>query len=526
MKMSSIVFNDYNANVMNDHQYQLLKSSIKEEGIKDTIRLRPLKKKFEIVDGEHRARAAQELGIKEIPDDKIEIMDLNRAEAILKSMSYNSMRGTLDPLREALNYKALQDEEKSLDWIAQMVGKDKSWIWRRIEVVNNQSLLRAAQEGKISVRKATEIVYLKNPLHTRQVLVDISDKKLSLKEIRILVKIYAEKEDRMTKQLEEAREQYVEIEEKNRRKEEEAKSPLEEMILELSVDGKTIEKQALASSKKGQTRGESGKRPAYLPTGPTYQNYIVVENTVGLVTLFDGNIKKVSKIRIENGQYKCSRHGHDACECVNILKRMIEKKIIVIYCTKDELLKDHESLTPPSKRKKIMTPKRQKSAFDDDYGEKVGKEDFTELLSELEEDETVPSKENLVEGTSKQELAEDIKIPSEPKPEEKVESSIIPEAEITPDPEVTIPIKETPDDMESPLPSDTGSSATQEGKPLPELVSEPESVYAPITLNCSKLSILINEDSELVGKINRDLKKKRISTEDWVFDILSIHYSE
>lgn len=56
---------------MSNRQFRLLKESIKEGGIKETVKYVEYEGKKFIVDGHHRVEAARQLGIREVPAQRV-----------------------------------------------------------------------------------------------------------------------------------------------------------------------------------------------------------------------------------------------------------------------------------------------------------------------------------------------------------------------------------------------------------------------------------------------------------------------
>jgi ParB family chromosome partitioning protein len=88
---------------MSPNEFEHLKRTIKSRGFKGAIVSRPWQGKQQIIDGEHRWRAACELGLKTIPCNSEE-MDDETAKTL--TLLLNSIKGADDPQLKA---KILQD---------------------------------------------------------------------------------------------------------------------------------------------------------------------------------------------------------------------------------------------------------------------------------------------------------------------------------------------------------------------------------------------------------------------------------
>lgn len=83
--------NDYNPNKMDDFTYRSLVDGIKKDGFIGAVVLRT--GSFEIIDGEHRWRAAKELGLQEIP---AVLLDVSDSKARKLCIALNQKRGEFD----------------------------------------------------------------------------------------------------------------------------------------------------------------------------------------------------------------------------------------------------------------------------------------------------------------------------------------------------------------------------------------------------------------------------------------------
>jgi ParB family chromosome partitioning protein len=106
MNPKDLVQNNYNPNEMVDSIYNHLKQEIQRVGFIDPVSVRKTKDgRLEIIDGEHRWRAALELGMKEIP---VIILDMDESEARIQTINLNLIKGEFNPIKYA---KLLTDLE-------------------------------------------------------------------------------------------------------------------------------------------------------------------------------------------------------------------------------------------------------------------------------------------------------------------------------------------------------------------------------------------------------------------------------
>lgn len=101
VKVSDLVFNNYNPNAMEQEVFESLTEQVKEAGgVAQTVIVRPIagSSKYEVVDGEHRARSAKLAGVETI---LVANLPLDRSKAQLKTLAMNHLRGNDLPLKLA-----------------------------------------------------------------------------------------------------------------------------------------------------------------------------------------------------------------------------------------------------------------------------------------------------------------------------------------------------------------------------------------------------------------------------------------
>ena len=102
--------NSYNPNRQSDRDFELLLKSMKEDGFTQPVIVQ--KSTMEIVDGEHRWRASQALGMKQIP---VVLVDMTDEQRRVSTLRHNRARGSEDI---QLTAEVMRDLEKlgALDW--------------------------------------------------------------------------------------------------------------------------------------------------------------------------------------------------------------------------------------------------------------------------------------------------------------------------------------------------------------------------------------------------------------------------
>ncbi len=112
-----------------------LAESIRSQGVLSPLLVRPIaERRFEIVAGARRYRAAQLAGLKTAP---VRIVELTDAQALETSIVENLQRRDVHPLEEAQGFRALLnlDEPKySIEQIAAKTGKSPSYCLQRVKL--------------------------------------------------------------------------------------------------------------------------------------------------------------------------------------------------------------------------------------------------------------------------------------------------------------------------------------------------------------------------------------------------------
>lgn len=163
-----------------DGDLEELAQSVKEKGVLQPIIVRNSPKereRFEIIAGERRWRAAQRVGLHEVPVVVIEASDRDALEiAIIE----NVQRADLDPVEEAFGYQQLISEFKyAQEDLARIIGKSRSHVANTLRLLNTsekiQSLLKT---GKLSAGHARAVMSAPN---ADELAVKVADLQLSVR---------------------------------------------------------------------------------------------------------------------------------------------------------------------------------------------------------------------------------------------------------------------------------------------------------------------------------------------------------
>ena len=173
-------FPDHPFKVKLDEDMDQLVQSVIDRGVITPITLRPKEDgRYEIVAGHRRRKACEIAGL---PTVKAEIRDLTRDEAIILMVESNLQRSTILPSEKAFSYKMRLEAMKrqagrpskrnsgpmvqnfSRDNLGNENGESGRQVSRYIRLTYLvPALLDMVDEGKIALRPAVELSYLKEP---------------------------------------------------------------------------------------------------------------------------------------------------------------------------------------------------------------------------------------------------------------------------------------------------------------------------------------------------------------------------
>jgi ParB family chromosome partitioning protein len=137
-----------------------LKQSIVENGVIQPITVRRVDEGYELIAGERRLRAIQELGYKKIPAF---VMDVDTDDQMLElALVENIQREDLNPIEQA---KAFQQLMKGYgltqETVAKKVGKDRATVANIIRLLKlPEQIQKSLKEGKISMGHARALMGL------------------------------------------------------------------------------------------------------------------------------------------------------------------------------------------------------------------------------------------------------------------------------------------------------------------------------------------------------------------------------
>jgi ParB family chromosome partitioning protein len=147
-------------------ELEALAQSIREKGILQPLLVRPLAGEeagFELVAGERRWRAAQRLGLHDVP---VIVRSITDAEALEIALVENLQRENLSPLEEAEAYSRLIEEfGRSQANLAEAVGKSRSHVANTVRLLSLPApVRRRLDEGELSAGHARALLGAADPV--------------------------------------------------------------------------------------------------------------------------------------------------------------------------------------------------------------------------------------------------------------------------------------------------------------------------------------------------------------------------
>ena len=129
-----------------DEAIKTLSDSINALGLMQAILVRPAKDRFEIIYGHRRFLACRLLGMSKI---RATVQELTDIQAAMMRATENVERVDISMIEEAAVYQDLVETHKlTLDKIAQMMGKSKGIVRRRLDLLRMPNCLQQAIHKK------------------------------------------------------------------------------------------------------------------------------------------------------------------------------------------------------------------------------------------------------------------------------------------------------------------------------------------------------------------------------------------
>jgi len=193
LPISDLIPNKYQPRkIFDESNLDDLTNSIKERGIIQPIIVRKSnddKGKYEIIAGERRWIAAQRAGFHDVPVVITEADDLKSLEFAIVE---NVQRHDLNPLEEAQGYRRLIDEfGYDQEKVSKFIGKSRSHITNSLRLLTlPEDVIKLIETQKLTAGHAKILVGLDNAFFIAKKIID---KKLSVRQAEIFVKIFKQK---------------------------------------------------------------------------------------------------------------------------------------------------------------------------------------------------------------------------------------------------------------------------------------------------------------------------------------------
>lgn len=171
----------------NKEDLEDLTRSIASRGIIQPIIVRVSKENndlYQIVAGERRWRAAQKAQLHEVP---VVVRDITDEELLEVAIIENVQRSNLNPVEEALAYKALIDNfNYTQEQVATGLGKSRSHVANLLRLLNlPEKVLKYVRVGSLSSGHARTLVGHKQALALANIMIE---ENMSVREAEIYVK--------------------------------------------------------------------------------------------------------------------------------------------------------------------------------------------------------------------------------------------------------------------------------------------------------------------------------------------------
>jgi ParB family chromosome partitioning protein len=167
---------------------QELAQSIKEKGVIQPLLVRRKGDYFELIAGERRLRAANLLGIKELP---IIVKNVQDQDSLELALIENVQRQDLNPIEQAHAYRYLIDKfQVTQEKISEVLGKARVSITNILRLLNlPQEIQEEIKKGRISFAHGRALLELEDANQQRRLTQEVISKDLSVRELENLIKM-------------------------------------------------------------------------------------------------------------------------------------------------------------------------------------------------------------------------------------------------------------------------------------------------------------------------------------------------
>jgi len=159
-----------------------LQHSIQEHGILQPLVVRAVPGGYELIAGERRLRAAQALGLSQVPAVVREgVSDQAMLELALVE---NLQRADLDPLEKARGFRQLVDQGMTQEQVAQRMSLQRATVANFLRLLDlPESVQKVVTEGLISMGHARALLGVADPARQEELCALAVRKGLSVREV-------------------------------------------------------------------------------------------------------------------------------------------------------------------------------------------------------------------------------------------------------------------------------------------------------------------------------------------------------
>lgn len=174
---------DFDTQSMDD-----LVQSIKAKGVIQPILVRQKGEQYELIAGERRLRAAQTLGVKEIPAI---VKDVDDRDSLEIALIENIQRQELNPIEEAHAYQYLIEKfQVTQEKISEVLGKSRVTITNALRILKlPKEIQDEMRKGRISFAHGRALLEVADENLQRRLAQEIISKSLSVRELEGLIKL-------------------------------------------------------------------------------------------------------------------------------------------------------------------------------------------------------------------------------------------------------------------------------------------------------------------------------------------------
>ena len=172
--------------IFNESAIEELAESIREHGIIQPIIVRKKGKKYEIVVGERRTRAARLAGLTEIPAI---LKELDEQQMMEMAILENLQREDLTPIEEAEAYNSLITQlQFTQEDLAKRLGKSRPHIANHIRLLQlPEDIRQLLNEGTLTMGHGRTLLGLKNKRRIAEVAKKVIKEQLNVRQLESLV---------------------------------------------------------------------------------------------------------------------------------------------------------------------------------------------------------------------------------------------------------------------------------------------------------------------------------------------------